>query len=123
MIMGSEFYFNIPVERIFRKAFFIDLCFMILVYFSALMILTVKIDINRVESSKLGNDKTYIITYDKEVKYNDKAWILLAGNSGFMFFYDKQNHKSYVIPKGLVKSIEIDNRQSFETVQQPKFEP
>jgi len=109
MLLLSPIYFKWPIERIFKKPSTADFWFLSLVYFFILMNVIIAKEINYIEKGEITKIKNYKISYDKNYQYDDKDWILLAGNSGYMFFYDRNKNKSYAISKALIKCVEMND--------------
>jgi hypothetical protein len=110
ILLASIGFFKYPIERIFKKPHKMDFLFLSLLYFSLLMFGIVSREIDYFEKADIINNKNYAITFDKDFQdNNNQAWILLTGNSEYVFFYDRDKKKSYAVSRALVKKFEINS--------------
>jgi hypothetical protein len=112
-LLGMSVYFvlvyilsELPIHRFFQKPFRVYLLFISFLIFSLSMYSSIMDQIETINRHDISDLKRYQFSYETGITFEDHSWVFLTGNSEYLFFYDKDDKKSFVIPKRYVKSVE-----------------
>ncbi len=99
-------YHNLQINKYFDKPVYISIFVVSMIFFSSNIFSSIMNDQDKIYRGNISDLKKFNFTYNTGINFNDNSWVFLTGNSGYFFFYDKELHKSIIVPRTLVKSIE-----------------
>ncbi|HUL00108.1 MAG TPA: hypothetical protein VLX29_04555 [Nitrospirota bacterium] len=115
-ILGRSMkYFKNPAQTYF-------LCITLALFFMNIMVWT-GLDIHHVMKDDAANPKSYNVVLTKDIKIDDRFLVMLALNERHLFYYDKKNEKTIIIPAGKIVKIEGRMKPGYGLYQYLMIDP
>ena len=90
----------------YKRFFFITVLLLYLLMLGS----TILIDRDVIYKEPLYELKDYRIKFDDKIKVDQGPLVLLEGCSSFDFFYNKKEHKSFIIPRRMIEYFEFRHK-------------
>ena len=98
-------YHRLPIEKLIKNSIYVSVYYVAIAYFIVQTFWSVTSNIEKIKNSKQNNNSYTFSFKTREYDYLNNM-IFLSSNSNFIFFYDMQKDKSYVIPKNEIQFVE-----------------
>lgn len=110
LLVVISLFHKLPIDRFFNKGIYISIFLVVVFIFSIFISGAIMNDIDRINRSGLNELKKYKFTFNQELAFDKDSCFLLSRNSEYLFFYNKQLKKTYIVPNNLVKYVETTKK-------------
>jgi len=104
VLMGI--YHRLPVEKLIKNSIYVSIICVAIIYFCVHIFWDVTKNIEKTSHMKPENLNKYTFSFKKPGSNCFNKLIFLSANSNYIFFYDKEKNKSYIMPKNEIAIIE-----------------